>query len=589
MTLRRACAAWGFVTFLIVAQSALAAAKRYDATDIPRSIPDLGNVTSKVTINDAGVITDIDVEVTIDHGWDSDLTAELISPSGQSVQLFADVGFGGDNFTATILDDEATQAIKDGTPPFTGRFRPEQALSRFDGLDGTGTWQLKVSDTGWMVSGTLKSWALIVNGGVTPPACTPPAAPTNPNPADKATQVSVNAKLSWGGNPGAVPLRLFASTGDSFELVELKTDPAAQETSIGGIGYFPALDFAPDGTLWGAGSRLCRINPADGSSATVCTSLRTPAGKTVTLNGIAFHPDGTAYGVNWDSSTYASVFYRIDTATCTATELCRIPDSQGSIWGIDFSPSGVLYGVGFDLVTFDLAACRATIVRSGGLPLLLADMDWAGDGFIYAVSFDSKTLCKIDPATGAIAKEYGPYTSELWGVASQGGGAAAGNLTQATVGPQVREAAAPAIQGEELRLAMAQVGAAKAEQNYRMATRAAAETENVQGLAAQSDVAALAADTITCDVLLDTVNPPVKSVCTDTVTSECDPHGLKPCTTYYWQVVARKACTGGGSASTPGPIWSFTTEFSVADLDKDCDVDFDDFSIFASQWLSGVE
>ena len=90
---------------------------------------------------------------------------------------------------------------------------------------------------------------------------------------------------------------------------------------------------------------------------------------------------------------------------------------------------------------------------------------------------------------------------------------------------------------------------------------------------------------ITYDVFLDTASPPATLVCSDTGTASCDPGGLDFCTRYFWQVVARNA----RGQTTAGPVWSFTTESYSADLDKDCDVDFDDFAIFTSQWLLGVE
>ena len=58
--------------------------------------------------------------------------------------------------------------------------------------------------------------------------------------------------------------------------------------------------------------------------------------------------------------------------------------------------------------------------------------------------------------------------------------------------------------------------------------------------------------------------------------------------TYYWRV---DAVDSNGVAQWPGDVWSFTTYKNtpslVGNLDGDHDVDFDDLSIFASQWLNG--
>ncbi|MFQ5856857.1 MAG: M4 family metallopeptidase [Anaerolineae bacterium] len=61
-------------------------------------------------------------------------------------------------------------------------------------------------------------------------------------------------------------------------------------------------------------------------------------------------------------------------------------------------------------------------------------------------------------------------------------------------------------------------------------------------------------DTVTYDVYLDTVNPPVTLVCSGVAAPGCAPGTLALNTTYYWQVVA----DDGTSVST-GPVWQFTT------------------------------
>lgn len=137
------------------------------STDVPKVIPefhvDPAIVFSDLIINNAGTtITDVNVKLDITHTWDDDLVVSIISPSGQEVRLFRNVGNGEDNFTNTVLDDEATQAIADGAAPFTGSYRPEQALNVLDGTNPNGTWRLKIIDEVDADGGTLNSWSLAI-------------------------------------------------------------------------------------------------------------------------------------------------------------------------------------------------------------------------------------------------------------------------------------------------------------------------------------------------------------------------------------------------------------------------------------------
>src|SRR5205823_14154624 len=110
--------------------------------------------------NQVGLIQDLNVTLSITHTYDSDLRVRLFAPNGQSVELFNGVGNGGDNFTNTVLDDEAATAITAGTAPFTGSFRPNGFLSLFDGTSPNGTWTLEVADEVGGDSGTLTGWSL---------------------------------------------------------------------------------------------------------------------------------------------------------------------------------------------------------------------------------------------------------------------------------------------------------------------------------------------------------------------------------------------------------------------------------------------
>ncbi len=135
----------------------------YCSTNVPKEIPDLGTITSTLVIGDKGSIVDLDVELDINHLWDEDLDVFLIAPDGTPVELFTNVGGWGEHFNDTILDDESSLAITEGSAPFTGRYRPEGNLSDFDGKSITGTWTLEVTDDSMIFSGTLNSWSLIVD------------------------------------------------------------------------------------------------------------------------------------------------------------------------------------------------------------------------------------------------------------------------------------------------------------------------------------------------------------------------------------------------------------------------------------------
>jgi subtilisin-like proprotein convertase family protein len=114
----------------------------------------------------AGRIRDMDLRLSIDHSFTADLDVYLISPSGTRIELFTDVGGNSANFLNTTISDEAFVSIEaTGTRgPFTATLRPAGLLSSFDGEDANGIWKLEVTDDDRGVSGTLRSFSLIIRG-----------------------------------------------------------------------------------------------------------------------------------------------------------------------------------------------------------------------------------------------------------------------------------------------------------------------------------------------------------------------------------------------------------------------------------------
>ena len=100
------------------------------SADVPMDIPDAGwydisTATATLEVTDSLTITDLNVELDIDHSKNNaDLDVYLIGPDGTQVELFTDVGLWEKGFKNTILDQQAGTSIKNGSGKFTGRFNP---------------------------------------------------------------------------------------------------------------------------------------------------------------------------------------------------------------------------------------------------------------------------------------------------------------------------------------------------------------------------------------------------------------------------------------------------------------------------------
>jgi subtilisin-like proprotein convertase family protein len=123
--------------------------------------PDIGVTTSIINMDQNAVITDVNLTLNIAHTWDADLEVKLIAPDGVTeIILFEDIGSDEDNFTNTVLDDDASTVISDGEAPFTGSFSPIGSLSDLNGLLSGGDWTLYINDDADGDGGTLLDWSI---------------------------------------------------------------------------------------------------------------------------------------------------------------------------------------------------------------------------------------------------------------------------------------------------------------------------------------------------------------------------------------------------------------------------------------------
>ena len=205
----------------------------YGSTDVPKTIADLSTVTSALNVPATGSLLDVDVALSLTHTYDGDLIIVLIAPNGTRILLANQVGDAGANYTGTIFDDEATTPIDAGTAPFTGRFKPQQALSGLDGLQVNGTWTLEIRDAGPGDVGTLTSWSLTptIATGFSCNACnvsTPTLEPVTVNWTPGST-----TSLQWESIAGATFYNVYRGAGpDLPNLLNPAADSCLRATTV---------------------------------------------------------------------------------------------------------------------------------------------------------------------------------------------------------------------------------------------------------------------------------------------------------------------------------------------------------------------
>jgi subtilisin-like proprotein convertase family protein len=324
-------------------------------------------VKSVLVIADDITIQDVDVHLDITHTYNSDLTVSLVSPAGTKVKLFDRVGRSGDNFFGTILDDEAGTRISDGRAPFTGRFRPMEPLSAFDGQNAKGNWTLEIHDRDDRDTGELRRWSLSIQGDVT----------STPNVSvwyDGQEVASGDAidfgSVAVGGQANAQVLRI------------VNNDPT-QVLGIGGV-VLPAgltLQESPAGIL----------APGQYRELTLAISSREPGPISGVIEFLTAHSNGTPK--KWSASVVG-----------TAVEPEPTPRLAGRVW-IDRNGNGLFDDDDYGLngVVLYLASPTSDGTFTGNddrLPLAYTDrngyyeFDNLGQGS-YQVRVDPWTLPRI--------------------------------------------------------------------------------------------------------------------------------------------------------------------------------------------------
>lgn len=288
----------------------------FTSSDVPKAIPDGGLMGSNLVIPSNVTLFDVDVELSISHTAVADLAVFLVSPANTIVRLFGGVGGFGNNFVNTVLDDEAALPITAGSAPFTGRFRPEQPLSSFDGESSFGVWTLIIRDSRSGNTGVLLSWRLVLTSEAPPTRKTLFASTDVPKdivefqPSPPAFNPTITSRLTISEvipitdldvrvtithpNVSELQINLVAPDGTRVPLV----------TGIGGGAHFTDTIFDDEASTpitAGSAPYTGRFKP-QGSLATF-DSLTNAAGVwTLEVRDTSFPPNNVLPGrlVSWD-------------------------------------------------------------------------------------------------------------------------------------------------------------------------------------------------------------------------------------------------------------------------------------------------
>ncbi|HEU5179706.1 MAG TPA: S8 family serine peptidase [Candidatus Polarisedimenticolia bacterium] len=167
----------GNVSFTIPvgSPSAPQPAVTYTSTATPAALPDLTTTEVPLVISDSGFVGDVNAAIRLNHTFDGDLLISLVAPDGTSAILSNRRGSTGDNYgtgandcsgVSTVFDDSSASLISGGTAPFSGTFKPDGALSVFNGKPLAGTWKLRVQDAASGDVGTLGCFKLDISRAV---------------------------------------------------------------------------------------------------------------------------------------------------------------------------------------------------------------------------------------------------------------------------------------------------------------------------------------------------------------------------------------------------------------------------------------
>ncbi len=187
------------------------------------AIPDgnptgITNVLAISGVPTAVFLREIRVTLNIFHDDIQEISIFLIDPDGNQIELSTGNGSFFNNYTDTVFVDSAATSITAGSAPFTGSFRPEQALSTLYPGAINGNWRVKVVDAFSSLNlGLLQNWSIELSFGEASRSIVPSAA--NESRSTVSASPDGRFSVSWNDNTnlnGNVSNLIFGANGTTI-------------------------------------------------------------------------------------------------------------------------------------------------------------------------------------------------------------------------------------------------------------------------------------------------------------------------------------------------------------------------------------
>jgi subtilisin-like proprotein convertase family protein len=389
-------------------------------------------ITSTLTVADNVSITDLNVDLNINHTWVGDLVITLESPAGTTITILDPGSCSGDD-VIILLDDEAptTSSACYGTGSNQAypdpSYQPFSQLSIFDGENTAGDWILSVSDTASGDEGTLNSWGINYDYEVTAPVLDVTLDGTG-NATINAEDLLYSASVECGGytvlagSPLAATVSFTCSdTGLNTVLVEVTNDSGATSTCSaivnvigggGGGGPFVCPGDITQSNDPGSCDAVVMYtveSPSGcGGSAPLATGTPTlelisSAGGTSNRSGVSYNPSADRYySVNAGSGGYPIDCFD-GTSGALVSNIASGLSYRGAWWnpslsqseGNGISPNGVV----LTNLSGDCPSGTTTLILPSNQPnsQSCGDLDYDNNEIIY---YNAGSITQVDRATG---------------------------------------------------------------------------------------------------------------------------------------------------------------------------------------------